>query len=337
MVDSLQKQMKRIYGKTSNLLQMIEVRRNSAQASFSSLLRVKYALRALHVEHQDDAVFPAELGILGDPEFWVDMLRAEPAFISLREASLILQKSAAIYGNVLHCYGRLYMHMKHNQVLAEVLEKRFKKEEIPLLILLYALDDKRINVSSKLRLGCTNAMLGNEALCNFAVFYYKKHIGSSTGQSFGNMFKYLQGELCHNSIYSQYQDPVELWAFNETKCSHLSRLATTVLSIVVQSATSECLFSTYRYFHTKIRNITIPDKIHKLAEVKRMVEAVNKEETLNSNEQENRSRIFNSAEFTKVLPSVLVGPSPDKDCFDNGADTTNDDHTDTLGSIDPLQ
>ena len=133
--------MKKVYGKKMALLPLMEVQWNSAQVMMGSLLQVKSAIRTFHNRYNspDPDTFPAEFEPLGDNNFWKKMAIVEKVMLPLTKASFCMQKNNINFSDVLIVYGRMYrcfwLDKTHGNHFVDLIEKRFKKEEIPLLLL----------------------------------------------------------------------------------------------------------------------------------------------------------------------------------------------------------
>ena len=122
-------EMKKMYGKTTALLSLIEVRWNSAQQLLASLLRVKSALISFHTRYCDDEKFLTEFEPLGDTQFWKRVARAENSMVPLTKASFIMQKNETSLAHVFVMYGLMYRSFKADDMYGDtfihLLEKRF--------------------------------------------------------------------------------------------------------------------------------------------------------------------------------------------------------------------
>lgn len=69
--------MKSMYGRSRTLIPLCEVRWNSMQACFASLLRSRSALAVLAVQYRDDPSFSHAFTLLNDRQFWQSLVDAE--------------------------------------------------------------------------------------------------------------------------------------------------------------------------------------------------------------------------------------------------------------------
>ncbi|RLN14204.1 hypothetical protein BBJ28_00004771 [Nothophytophthora sp. Chile5] len=251
--------MVRFYRHRLDLFTLCETRWNSMQGSFASLLRVRSALQMLARKYKEQRDFLAVLGVLDDRYFWDELDQAEQVIAPLSEASYRLQRDENTMADVVTSYRDISRGFKQNaqygSVLVDCIEKRWAQCEQPLFMLAYVLHPKFVNEARKM------ASLGTRVsdsvqVCKFAVYYFRRFIGSEFGLLRRDMRRWIIGELTTAGA-DEFPDSVaEFWQYvaEERRESKLLELAIKVLLIAVNTATCERLFSELGMIHTAKRN-----------------------------------------------------------------------------------
>lgn len=291
---------KKLYGHSTSLLRIIDVRWNSVQSAFASLLRIRTALKLIHAEYGNMHDFPEDLKV--DDAFFEQLVEAELLLRPLTKASFVMQRDCNTLADVLNMFGLLYQSFEkshHANELQRLIEKRWNQQEQPLFLIAFMFHPKYANIfrgmvrfESKLDLG---------KVLQYCVLYYKKYIGNlAEGET--NKFSEEVNDWYRDAVpeaqFLKSLSPIHFWIALKRSCPYSSRLAIFVLSIVVQTATCERLFSTFGNFATKKRNKLHSEKVHNLAQVKRAV-AVMDEKTYN-NRSITQIRILSSTELPRI-------------------------------------
>ena len=130
-------------------MRIVDVRWNSTQACFASILRIWSAFGLVQAKYSTDPDFPNDIRI--DDLFIEDMVQAEETIRPLVYASLLMQRDNNTLGDVVNMFGCLYCsfktlsEMSHRECLIEKLEKRWKKQEQPYLFLCWMLHPKYVS------------------------------------------------------------------------------------------------------------------------------------------------------------------------------------------------
>lgn len=312
---------KLIYGKCPALQTLLEVRWNSAQSCLASVLRIKSAFRCVHLEYatDDSSQFPTVFNNLGDSEFWKNVEDAEHVIRPLAEASFILQRNQTKLSDGLLVWGKIYRTLRtarqHGSKFAECMEKRFKKEEHPLFLLAFMLDHRYYRTFKEICTSSNCSMLNSRFMCSTAVYYFKKFIADDSGnikKLYNQTAAYFKGANIDPLMMQNVDSVFDYWEMQGASMAELSTLALFILSIVIQSANCERLFSNFGFFRTDLRNRLKPDKLHKLQEVKRRVYE------LDQAQEHKRGKIVSSKELSKMnqipTPALLRAVNFSRDC-----------------------
>ncbi|KAG3197546.1 hypothetical protein PC128_g6745 [Phytophthora cactorum] len=133
------------------------------QGCFSSLLRVRTALRVFKVGHGDKNEFAEGLKVLDDDEFW-----SQPKHT--QRAKLYVQQ---LYDS--------FKVLPYSETLVALLEKRWADCEQPLFLLEYPLDPKRSDGMDELSVAIA------DKLGDFALLYYCKILDADASLIQGEM------------------------------------------------------------------------------------------------------------------------------------------------------
>ena len=271
-----------LYGKSLALLRIVEVRWNSIQAALASILRIKSSLRILCATFESDTDFPEELKV--DERFFKEVEDAESAIRPLSFSSLLMQNHHNTLADVCYMFGSIFQefseHETYSSELMSMIEKRWRNQEHPLIVLSFMLHPKYSITFRKL--SEKSSSLNLLQLSQFAVFYYKKFVGNDFGNLVGEVQIVTVIELYLNSNCFQF------WSFARSVLPNLSSLATKLFSFAVQSATCERLFSSFGNLITKQRNRLSSENAHYLTQVKRNVQIM--EESMESNRTKNKKK-----------------------------------------------
>ncbi|POM76825.1 Hypothetical protein PHPALM_5899 [Phytophthora palmivora] len=250
--------MEKIYGRTLGLRSLCETRWNSMQGCFASLLRVQSALQMLYRQYEKDKNFPSDLKVLGDMNFWSELKNGEAVISPLSYASYRLQRDENTVGDVVLSYREIYLGFKddiiHRNDLIKCVEERWLQCEQPLFMLGFALhpiyaDDAR---------GLPDTIIsGIGTLPAVAVYYYRRLFATEAiGVLRSDIFAWMQAKFTRTKPSEFGGSVSEYWSYvaKQRPKSLLPKLAIAVLSIVVNTATCERLFSALGLIHTAKRN-----------------------------------------------------------------------------------
>jgi hypothetical protein len=81
---------KKLYGRSTSLLRIIDVRWNSVQSAFASVLRIRTALKLIHAEYGNMHDFPEDIEV--DNAFFEQLVEAELLLRPLTKASFVMQR-----------------------------------------------------------------------------------------------------------------------------------------------------------------------------------------------------------------------------------------------------
>ena len=126
---------KKLYGRTASLLRIIDVRWNSVQSAFASILRIRTALIVPD--------FPKDLRV--DSAFFEQLVEAELLLRPLTKASFVMQRDCSTLADVLNMFGLLYQSFgesHHANELRGLVEKRWKQEEQPFFLIAFMFHPK---------------------------------------------------------------------------------------------------------------------------------------------------------------------------------------------------
>jgi hypothetical protein len=135
------------------------------------------------------------------------------------------------------------------------------------------------------------------------------------------MKTWLSGGYIEEELYES-MPPIDFWNTMSDVAPTLSTLATFVLSIAVQSATCERLFSSFGIFHTKTRNRLLSKKTHQLAQIKRQVRE--KDEAIQKGEDIKAGKRLVSCD---ELAMVTANEDEDDELRDSSSEDDEDDNS----------
>jgi len=91
---------KKLYGRSTSLLRIIDVRWNSVQSAFASVLRIRTALKLLHAEYGNVQDFSEDIKV--DNTFFEQLVEAELLLRPLTKASFVMQRDCNTLADVLN-------------------------------------------------------------------------------------------------------------------------------------------------------------------------------------------------------------------------------------------
>jgi len=295
----LNKESKSLYGVTPALLRIIDVRWNSVQATMASILRIRSSFKMVQAKYGGDADFPKELKV--DDTFFNHLEDAEMVLRPLTLASFQMLRDSNTLADVLDMFGRLYqgfcIHEFHKLELTQLLEKRWKQQEQPLLLLAFMLHPKYASTFRSMAI--IDSRLSVMSMTNYAILYYKKFIGDDFGDLPNQVNKWYYNQFPEAVLYAS-QEHFRFWNTLESSADRLSALASKVLSFIVQTATCERLFSAFWNFITKKRNRLSSDKAHYLTQVKRQVNRLDEIDENRNIYLTKKVRMVKSTEYKKL-------------------------------------
>ncbi|ETK87201.1 hypothetical protein L915_08320 [Phytophthora nicotianae] len=180
--------------------------------------------------------------------FWEELKEAEAVIAPLSLASYRLQRDE----NTVDTLG-FQQHFVRCDNLLECIEKRWAKCKQPLFMLGFALHPEYVAVAKDLP---ETDVSGIGTLTKIAVYYHRRQLATADlGELRRDMISRMRGEFT-NIKATEFRAPWEYWAAVavETPSSVLPKLVMRVLSIAVNTATCERLFSELGLIHTAKRN-----------------------------------------------------------------------------------
>ncbi|ETM53232.1 hypothetical protein L914_03275, partial [Phytophthora nicotianae] len=236
------KAMHKRYGASFAIFTLCETRWNSMQACFASLLRARGALEDIIFSYRNSNEMTEKLRVLGKNEFWTKLETAEKIVRPLCTASFRLQRDENTVADVVLSYMEIYRGFASTEFsdsLVELVETRWNACEQPLFILVFFFI---LNMQSKhgscLRLSSQRLMIDDTGLR-------------------GEMFTWFKGSYSTSRAVDFKKDSVvTFWEYERdaNKDSKLPVLALTSLSVAVNTATCERLFSELALIPTPKRN-----------------------------------------------------------------------------------
>eukprot|EP00474_Spongospora_subterranea_P006013 CRZ06471.1 hypothetical protein [Spongospora subterranea] len=257
------------YGKNLAFISLCETRWNSMQGCFASLLRVRSALEMLAAKYRTDSEFPAALKVFGTSEFWFSLSSAEEIIRPLSSASFKLQRDENTMTDILISMREIYQGFANSDQLVPLIESRWNVCEQPLIMLTLFLHPQYITEARSLPETMLTAV---NRICDIAIYYYRRLVDHDYGNLRGDMFKWIEGNLIDVS-FSEFDGHVQFWQYVKKSMRNckIPVLAMTILSVAVNTATCERLFSELSLIHTAKRNRLLPEKVRKTAIVRKNV------------------------------------------------------------------
>ena len=321
-------------GKSLSLLRVVEVRWNSIQAALASILRIQSSLRIVCATYESEVDFPEELKV--DEAFFQQVKDVESAIRPLSFSSFLMQRDRNTLADVCFMFGRVFQefskHETYSVELTSMLEKRWKSQEHPLIILSFMLHPKFYSTFREMAKKTTSLSLLQ--VSQFAVYYYKKFIGNEFGNLVAEVQKWYNNEVSAILLYLN-SSCFQFWNFTQTILPSLSVLATKILSFVVQSASCERLFSSFGNLITKHRNCLSSENAHYLTQVKRNVQIFEENKEFSYEKKKKKKKIFIDPIERKKLNLIqalydtgLTGDSTSGNDSDNDTNDSDDERND---------
>lgn len=250
-------EMEKRYGESFAVFTLCETRWNSMQACFASLLRVRGALEDMVFRYRNSSELCDKLRVLGDAEFWTKLESAEKIVRPLCAASFRLQRDENTVADVVVSYMEVYRGFAStdfSNTLTQLVDARWNACEQPLFLLGFFLHPEYVEQARNFP---PTVLTELEDVCQFAQYYYRRFVSEDDSGLRGDMFKWVQGEYS-TSLSTDFKEDlvVTFWEYekNSKPKSKLPVLALTILSIAVNTATCERLFSELALILTPKRN-----------------------------------------------------------------------------------
>eukprot|EP00644_Phytophthora_capsici_P015189 jgi/Phyca11/128309/e_gw1.75.29.1 len=234
------------------------------QNSFASLLRVRTALEMLASKYRSAKDFPRQLKIFNDGNFWNGLVEAEQVIAPLSEASYRLQRDENTMADVVISFRDIYVGFERysdlntRRSLIKCVEDKWKQCEQPMFILTFLLNPLTVEEAEELveKSKIPAKIASSTQIAKFAVYYYRRLIGDDFGAIRGDIMKWIKNELTSSHVSEFDYDIVEFWQSVQSKypSSLLPKLAIRLLSVAVNTATTERLFSELGMIQTARRN-----------------------------------------------------------------------------------
>ena len=328
----LDKASSELYGKSLSLLRVVEVRWNSIQAALASILRIQSSLRIVCATYESETDFPAELKV--DEAFFQQLKDAERAIRPLSFLSFLMQRDQNTLADVCYMFGSVFQefskHETYSVQLTSMLEKRWKSQEHPLIMMTFMLHPKFYSIFREM--SKKTPFLSLLQVSQFAVFYYKKFIGNEFGNLVGEVQKWYNNEVPAVMLFLN-TNCFQFWNFTRTVLPNLAALATKLLSFVVQSASCERLFSSFGNLITKDRNRLSSENAHYLTQVKRNVKIFEENTEFSNEKKKKKKKIFidpTERKKTNLIEALYdTGLTRDSASGNDSNDDTNQDTNDS--------
>ncbi|KAI9915862.1 hypothetical protein PsorP6_006960 [Peronosclerospora sorghi] len=244
----LRASMAEMYGIQLVTYRIAGTRWNSAQADFASLLRVRSAVKMLVLKHRSDPTLPAA--------FLPADNNVEDTIRPLALASFVIQRDDCTLAEVLHMLG--YIYQGFNTIGGADDSRRYGT---PVSSLSQALELPEYPFTTL------------KFISDIALLYYKRWFDTPAGTLRREVCQWLNGTLTDVSSDEFGLAYHEYWAFIKIMDNgrRLATLALAVLSISVNFATCESLFSEWGHIHLSRRNRWDLQKTKKLRIVRAAV------------------------------------------------------------------
>ncbi|POM81725.1 Hypothetical protein PHPALM_263 [Phytophthora palmivora] len=270
---------------------------------FAPLLRVQSAVQLLFRQHRNDCDFPENLRVF-----------AEAIIAPLSYASYRLQRDQNTVGDVVlslrDIYKSIKQHLVRHDELLKSVEYRWAQIEQPLFMLGFSLHPDYVSLARELP---NTSVSGIGAMCKVAVYYYRRLFNTGViGDIRRDMLSWMKGRFTRTKSPEFVDCQWEYWEYdmNERPNSLLPRLAMRVLSIAVNTATCERLFSELGMINTAKRNRMSAIKaldFHIIAQHVR--QRTQKEASASKNTK--KKLLISSMERTSIIDAAaLFTPSP---------------------------
>ncbi|GMF46130.1 unnamed protein product [Phytophthora fragariaefolia] len=311
------KMMVKFYGRHLGLRTLCETRWNSMQGCFSSLLRVQSALQMFYRKYKSDIEFPLSPRVFGDSFFWEELKEAEAVIAPLSFASHRLQRDENTVADVVISFRDIYrgfhQHLVRHDNLVSCIENRWSQCEQLLLMLGFALHPVYVDTARGLP---DTPISGTGSLCKIAVYYYRRLFSTEKiGEIRRDMLNWMKGRFTHLTASEFPRCPWQYWecVASENPSSAVPKLAIRLISIAVNTATCERLFSELGLIHTPKRNRMAASKtldFHTVAKHVRQREHKNAVESNNPKKKLLISPVEREIIFDTANASETFSPSP---------------------------
>jgi hypothetical protein len=181
-------------------------------------------------------------------------------------------------GDVVISYGQVYLGFKESRrywkTLVPCVEKCWRECEQPLSLLAYALHPQ---YATHVRALIEYDIPTKSILAQFVIYYYRRFI-SRSGYEQHEFVKWVEGSLTYVGYaeFVSYSEPLgTFWNHmrGERVATKLPDLALAVLSIAVNTAPYERLFSEFGLIQTAIRNRVGMEKVRQIAQLRNAIRA----------------------------------------------------------------
>ncbi|KAI9895414.1 hypothetical protein PsorP6_019015 [Peronosclerospora sorghi] len=293
--------MAKVYGIQLGVYRIADTLWKSAQSAFASLLRVKSAMKVFVLPHKNEPKFP------NTGEFWHHLSTAKQTIRPLTMDSFVLPRDDCTMAEVLHKFGKIFQGFKltDDQDLVDSVELCWDACEQPLYLLAYLLHPHFLLEAKNLP---NSEFTSPHSLSDVSIFYYKRLIDEEYGLLRSQFFWWLQGTLTSVAPddFPTYHEYLEfLKADPEGKYNSIATLALVILSISINSATCERLFSKWGNIHTARRNRMNSQTTKKLGVVRAAVREKNRKEIIALRKGSQKKDMTNREQYI----SRIVDPS----------------------------
>lgn len=266
--------------------------------------------------------------VFESPSFRQALSAAESKIRPLCNASFRLQRDETTLADVVRSYGDIFCRFLGDEVLIRCAEKRWGSCEQPLFMLGYALHPPHADSARSMPVGKLTSV---DAICNFAVHYFRRFLSEAYGELRGDMFKWLNEEFTFGKA-SEFDDALKFWLYTKTTKpkSLLPVLAIIVLLIMVSTATCQRLSSELALIHTPRRNRMSSQKSKSIQIVRKQVRAKDSIQSSPSMALHFVSRVVDPTERRFVAEDVQGGF-----VFDDNRAAIDQDHGSDVASSDP--
>ncbi|KAL3664105.1 hypothetical protein V7S43_010989 [Phytophthora oleae] len=317
--------MSKRYGDSFAVFTLCETRWNSMQACFVSLLRVRGALEDMAFTYRNSPDLTDKIHVLGDVEFWTKLETAEIIVRPLCTASFRLQRDENTVADVAVSYMDIYRGFASTELsdsLTKLVEARWNACEQLLFILGFFLHPEYVVEARSLP---PTVITELDDVCQIAQYYYRRFVNEDDSGLRGKMFDGVQGTYTTSRSGDFNNETVSMfWEYemNTKNNSKLPLLALTILSIAVNTATCERLFSELALIQTPKRNRMAIEKTMKHQIMRQYVREKNRREkaiptsskkllrTVDPRERQRIATPLNSARTTSANSTPAVTRTP---------------------------
>ncbi|KAI9906141.1 hypothetical protein PsorP6_014132 [Peronosclerospora sorghi] len=233
--------MAKVYGIQLGVYRIADPRWNSAQSAFTSLLRVKSAMKVFVLSHKNDPKFQGVFLPAETEEFWQHLSNAYQNICPLTMASFALQRDNCTMAEVLHMFGKVFQGFKltDDQDLVDYVELRWDACEQPLYVLAYFLHPHFLLESKNLP---NSELTSPYFLSVVAIFYYKRLNDVDYGLLRSQFFRRLPDTLTSVDpddfpTYHEYWEFLK--AYPEGKYNSIATLALDRKEIIASRTVSQ--------------------------------------------------------------------------------------------------